>query len=127
MDVDYGGAVKAYCVPWEYMFVGFQRCSCGAAFITPPANKKCVQHLRKSEGKYYDVIEITCVKCGNKKEFVFDINGFFLLPVEEKNARTEEYKRVRQEFFEIVGMPEEETKRRRLSEFRGKYPWFFEK
>jgi hypothetical protein len=63
-------AIKVNSVPEEYAYLRQQRCLCGGSY------NRDAQGLLQIDGLYYDELEVSCVKCGRKDKFLFDINSF---------------------------------------------------
>ena len=63
-------AIKVGSVAEEYAFLSRQRCVCGGNY------KKEVQALLENNGLSYDRLDVSCLQCGKRRSFLFDINSF---------------------------------------------------
>ena len=72
MDADFDHAVKVDSVDTEYRYVAEQHCSqCSSPL------KHEGQALFRQSGKSYDVLHTICKKCGQERDFTFDISSFY--------------------------------------------------
>ena len=62
--------IKVGCVDQEYWYIRKQRCPCGGEL------KGTKQSLLDGPLGAADLLETTCVNCGQQREFLFDISGF---------------------------------------------------
>jgi hypothetical protein len=71
MKVDTGQAVAVDSVEQEYALVAARTCSCGGHF------RVLGQTLVVRDGRPYDLLDVVCQQCGQKGQFLFDIQSFF--------------------------------------------------
>ena len=72
MHADFDHAVKVDSVDTEYRYVAEQRCGeCRGPL------KHDGQALYRHSGKSYDVLHTICSKCGQERDFTFDISSFY--------------------------------------------------
>jgi len=71
MNRDYDKAIKVDSVAQEHLYVARQGCSCGGRLH--PTGQALLEH----KGRHYDLLKTRCQACGNRAEFLFDINSFF--------------------------------------------------
>jgi hypothetical protein len=62
--------VKVHDVAQEYWYIRRTHCSCGGTFQTQ------MQMLQYRDGTPVDRLVTKCDKCGNAREFLFDISAF---------------------------------------------------
>lgn len=67
---DISHAIKVNSIPDEYEYLSQQRCSCGGIYNCDAQSELGIN------GLYYDELEVSCAKCGRKKNFLFNINSF---------------------------------------------------
>lgn len=63
-------AIKVNSIQEEYEYLSQQRCSCGGIYNCD------VQSLLSINNLYYDELEVSCINCGRKEKFLFNINSF---------------------------------------------------
>ena len=72
MHPDYPNAVKVDSSAREHAYVADQLCpSCGGRL--EERDQALMQHDRKS----YDVLHVACKRCGEERDFTFDISSFY--------------------------------------------------
>lgn len=67
---DISCAIKVNSIQEEYEYLSQQLCSCGGIYNCD------AQSLLSINDIYYDELEVSCVKCGRKEKFLFNINSF---------------------------------------------------
>lgn len=71
MARNFANAIIVHNIPEEYEIVRNTPCECGGSFLVK------MQSLHEHNMKMYDVLYCECTRCGQQKDFVFDINSFF--------------------------------------------------
>lgn len=64
-------AIAVDSVEEEYAIIAAERCACGGRFHVVR------QSLVRSGDRSYDLLEAICQRCGQPREFLFDVSAFF--------------------------------------------------
>ena len=73
-------AIKVWCVDQEYWYIRRFRCACGGEY------ERISQALLRGPTGDADLLETQCKKCGNKRDFLFDISEFMGAGLSAKKA-----------------------------------------
>lgn len=70
--MSFEGAVKVKGIPEEHAYIAREHCNCGGAW------RWMQQALLFSPQQVpHDRISVQCDKCGETREYLFDVSGFF--------------------------------------------------
>ncbi|MBI4308134.1 MAG: hypothetical protein HY684_04945 [Chloroflexi bacterium] len=69
----------------EYERVASATCACGGVYAAHPIAGR--QMLKAEGDRHYDVLETLCLFCGARRDFAFDVSGFFGRPRTSQDKR----------------------------------------